>query len=35
MEYLILGLLVLSAVGAWCLFSCPRKAHDKVIRDVQ
>lgn len=34
-EILILSLVVLSGVGAWCLVSCPDKACEKVVTDVQ
>lgn len=34
MEFLVLSLLALAAVGAWCLTSCPHEAHEKVVKDV-
>jgi hypothetical protein len=35
MEILILSLLILSGIGAWCLLSDPEGPHDKVVNDVQ
>jgi hypothetical protein len=35
MEILILSLLVLAGIGAWCVLSTPDEAHDKVVNDVQ